>query len=122
MLRKITILILLILTVAQFTSSDSIQSAREFIQNNIYVWSETQEEKVLGGAGPPRSGLVVDVDQVELQVEGQFQAVGQLHFVVAAVAVDLPDGSLGIEFLGFLGDLRRNDALGNACIAAIDAK
>ena len=44
MLRKITILILLILTVAQFTSSDSIQSAREFIQNNIYVWSETQEE------------------------------------------------------------------------------
>ena len=46
MLRKITILILLILTVAQFTSSDSIQSAREFIQNNIYVWSETQEEKL----------------------------------------------------------------------------
>lgn len=46
MLRKTTILILLILTVAQFTSSDSIQSAREFIQNNIYVWSETQEEKL----------------------------------------------------------------------------
>ena len=45
MLRKITILILLILTVVQFTSSDSIQSAREFIQNNIYVWSETQEGK-----------------------------------------------------------------------------
>ena len=40
------IMILLILTVVWFTNSDSIQSAREFIQNNIYVWSETQEEKL----------------------------------------------------------------------------
>ena len=46
MLRKIMIMILLILTVVWFTNSDSIQSAREFIQNNIYVWSETQEEKL----------------------------------------------------------------------------
>ena len=36
---------LLILTVVWFTNSDSIQPAREFIQNNIYVWSEMQEEK-----------------------------------------------------------------------------
>ena len=40
------IMILLILTVVWFTNSDSIQSAREFIQNNINVWSETQEEKL----------------------------------------------------------------------------
>lgn len=46
MLRKITIMILLILTVVWFTNSNSIQPAREFIQNNIYVWSETQEEKL----------------------------------------------------------------------------
>ena len=46
MLRKITIMILLILTVVWFINSDSIQPAREFIQNNIYVWSETQEEKL----------------------------------------------------------------------------
>ena len=46
MLRKIMIMILLILTVVWFTNSDSIQPAREFIQNNIYVWSEMQEEKL----------------------------------------------------------------------------
>ena len=46
MLRKITIMIFLILTVVWFTNSDSIQPAREFIQNNIYVWSEMQEEKL----------------------------------------------------------------------------
>ena len=39
-------MILLILTVVWFTNSDSIQPAREFIQNNIYVWSEMQEEKL----------------------------------------------------------------------------
>ena len=46
MLRKITIMIFLILTVVWFTNSDSIQPAREFIQNNIYVWSEMQDEKL----------------------------------------------------------------------------
>ena len=46
MFRKITIMIFLILTVVWFTNSDSIQPAREFIQNNIYVWSEMQEEKL----------------------------------------------------------------------------
>lgn len=46
MLRKITIMIFLILTVVWFTNSDRIQPAREFIQNNIYVWSEMQEEKL----------------------------------------------------------------------------
>ena len=46
MLRKIMIMIFLILTVVWFTNSDSIQPAREFIQNNIYVWSEMQEEKL----------------------------------------------------------------------------
>lgn len=40
------IMIFLILTVVWFTNSDSIQPAREFIQNNIYVWSEMQEEKL----------------------------------------------------------------------------
>ena len=39
-------MIFLILTVVWFTNSDSIQPAREFIQNNIYVWSEMQEEKL----------------------------------------------------------------------------
>ena len=45
MLRKITIMIFLILTVVWFTNSDSIQPAREFIQNNIYVWSENARGK-----------------------------------------------------------------------------
>ena len=46
MLRKMLVIIILILTAVWFTNSDSIQPAREFIQNNIYVWSETQEEKL----------------------------------------------------------------------------
>ena len=46
MFRKMTVFIILVLTAVWFTNSDSIQSAREFIQNNIYVWSETQEEKL----------------------------------------------------------------------------
>ena len=41
------VIIILILTAVWFTNSDSIQPAREFIQNNIYVWSETQEENNL---------------------------------------------------------------------------
>ena len=46
MLRKMSVIILLILTALWVTNSDSIRPAREFIQNNIYVWSETQEEKL----------------------------------------------------------------------------
>ena len=41
-----SVIILLILTALWVTNSDSIRPAREFIQNNIYVWSETQEEKL----------------------------------------------------------------------------
>ena len=46
MLRKMSVIILLILTALWVTNSDSIRPAREFIQNNIYVWSEMQEEKL----------------------------------------------------------------------------
>ena len=52
------IMILLILTVVWFTNSDSIQSAREFIQNNIYVWSETQEEKLTIEISPVLRNLI----------------------------------------------------------------
>ena len=41
-----TIIIILILTAVWFTNSDSIRPAKDFIKNNIYVWSETQEEKL----------------------------------------------------------------------------
>ena len=52
---------------------------------------------------------VVDVDDAHLAVESDFPAVGELHFIVAAVTLDRQDPGIGIVALHVALDLLRNN-------------
>lgn len=51
----------------------------------------------------------VDVDEAELQVEGQLHAVRQSYFILPPFLFDLPDCGVGIVLLDIRGDGGRYD-------------
>lgn len=64
--------------------------------------------------------LVVDFDKVEVEVERQFETVGQFHFIVAFVAVYFHNRGFGPVLFYIGGNLGRNDGGGNGAVLAID--
>ena len=65
-------------------------------------------------------GSVIDLDQAELHVEFQVEAVVERHLVAALVAVDRDDLA-ACEVLGdIVADLLRNDGCGNLAVLAVD--
>ena len=64
--------------------------------------------------------LVVDLDKIEIQVECQFEAVGQFHFVITFIPVYFYDRCIRVVLFYIRCNLLWNDSCGNRRIFAVD--